>query len=76
MGVVSRRQANKGVVVATSRFTKPAQNEASATPMIELIDFTALNLLLNRHLGAKWPDTMHYEIRRMQMESAKQHARQ
>ena len=71
MGVVSRRQANKGVIVATCGFTPPARQEAEATPMIELIDFTQLNRLLNQHLGATWPDHMSYEIRRMQIVSIK-----
>lgn len=71
MGVVSRRQANKGVLVATCGFTPPAWQEASSTPMIELIDFQALNKLLNQNFGAKWPDYMTYDIRRVQMAHAK-----
>jgi restriction system protein len=67
MGVVSRRQANKGVVVATCNFTRSAKLEAAQTPMIELVDFAALNRLLNRCLGSEWPRTMSYEIRRMQL---------
>jgi len=74
MGVVSRRQANKGVVVATCGFTRPARQEAKETPMIELIDFVALNRLLNTHLGASWPEHMSYDIRQMQMAGAKARA--
>lgn len=71
MGVVSRRQANKGVVVATGGFTASARREAGETPMIELIDFNALNHLLNRYIGPGWPDRMFYEIRHMQTAAAK-----
>lgn len=71
MGVVSKRQANKGVLVATCGFTTPAKQEAASTPMIELLDFSALNGLLNKYMGAKWPDCISYEIRNMQMASAK-----
>lgn len=67
MGVVSRRQANKGVVVATCGFTRFAKLEAAETSMIELLDFSALNRLLNKYLGSEWPRTMSYEIRRMQL---------
>lgn len=71
MGVVSAQKANMGVVVATCGFTRTARSEASASSRIELIDFKALNLLLNRHMGARWPDNMMFEIRRMQMSEAK-----
>jgi restriction system protein len=77
MGVVSRRHANKGVIVATCGFTSPARNEASLTPMIELIDFPALNKLLNQNFGAKWPLYMSHEIRNLQFASTRlnlQHA--
>lgn len=73
MGVVARRQANKGVLVATCGFTTPARQEANSTPMIELIDFHGLNMLLNRHLGANWPVLMSYEIRRTQLANAQLH---
>ena len=71
MGVVARRQANKGVLIATCGFTSPARQEASENVMIELIDFPALNRLLNQHFGAKWPDYISYEIRQLQMSNAK-----
>jgi restriction system protein len=74
MGVVARRQANKGVLIATCGYTSPARQEAAANPMIELIDFPALNQLLNRHMGSKWPDHMGHEIRRVQMAQAKTRA--
>lgn len=55
MGVVSRFQANKGIIITTSDFTKSARKEAQATAMIELIDYSSLNKLLNLHKGANWP---------------------
>ena len=67
MGVVASKQANKGIVVATCRYTATAIREANVNEMIELIDYAALNLLLNEHLGANWPDRMSYEIRNLQM---------
>jgi len=72
LGVVSRRQANKGVIIATCHFTRAARREAEENLMIELVDFPALNRLLNQCLGANWPQSMHYEIRDMQRASAKE----
>lgn len=71
MGVVARRQANKGVLVATCRFTGPARQEASSNAMIELLDYSSLNRLMNQYFGSKWPDHASYEIRRLQMRSTK-----
>jgi restriction system protein len=71
MGVVARRQANKGILIATCGFTSPARQEASEDAMIELIDFAALNGLLNQYFGAKWPDHISYKIRQFQMNNAK-----
>lgn len=73
MGVVARKQANKGVIVATCGFTAPARQEAAESTMIELLDFSSLNKLLNRYIGAKWPNHISYEIRRLQMTTAKKH---
>jgi restriction system protein len=70
MGVVSRRQANKGVVVATCGFTRSARSEAAANSIIELINFQDLNRLLNLHIGAKWPDYVYREIRTVQLENS------
>jgi restriction system protein len=75
MGVVSRRQANKGVIVATCGFTQPARQEATSTPMIELIDFPLLNRLLNQYMGAKWPERITHEIRHMKLASMKSQAK-
>jgi restriction system protein len=71
MGVVSWRHANKGVLVATGGFTRAARQEASMTPMIELIDYATLNQLLNEHFGAEWPDRIGHAIRDMQRASAR-----
>jgi hypothetical protein len=40
--------------------------------MIELVNFTSLNTLLNQCLGANWPDTMMQSIRIFQRDTAKQ----
>ncbi|HKT26798.1 restriction endonuclease [Dyella sp.] len=71
MGVVSRRHANKGVLIATGGFTRSAQHEASMTSMIELIDYMSLNQLLNKHFGAEWPNRIGHAIRDMQRNSAR-----
>jgi restriction system protein len=71
-GLVLTHHANKGVLVSSSDFTSTTKREAAATPTIELLGFSQLNLLLNQHLGADWPQTMSYEIRGMQYEYDKQ----
>ena len=70
-GVVSKRHANKGVVVTTSRFTRSAKREAEETPIIELIDFDNLNLLLNRHFGSHWPMHLSSHIRSIEYAQTK-----
>lgn len=49
-GVMEREQANKGVLVTTSKFTKGAVEEAR-TAKLELIDGSQLSELLNKYLG-------------------------
>lgn len=71
MGVVARKQANKGILVATCGFTRSAHQEANENAMIELLDFTSLNRLLNKYFGAKWPSRISYAIRELQMSAAK-----
>jgi restriction system protein len=66
MGVVSRTQANKGLIVSTSDFTSQAKKEALSNSMLELIGFTELNVLMNQYMGARWPDHMTYYIRDLQ----------
>ncbi len=65
-GVVSRHHANKGVVITTAGFTRQARKEAGFTPIIEIIDFDALNIILNKYLGPRWPTYMHYRVREIQ----------
>jgi restriction system protein len=72
MGVVARRQANKGAIVATCGFTRAAREEAKTNQIIELIDFPDLNRLLNLHFGARWPNEMSYAIRSTQISMAKE----
>jgi Restriction endonuclease len=56
LGVVSREGSTGGVLVTTSSFTRGAIEEAQANPRLELINGGQLVLLLNEHLGGKWPD--------------------
>ena len=55
LGVVSSEKATKGVLVTTSTFTRGARAFAETNPRIELVPGDALVLLLNEHLGARWP---------------------
>lgn len=66
LGVVSKLQANKGIVISTSSFTSQAKKEARETSRTELIGFAELNVLLNQHMGTRWPDRMSYCIRDIQ----------
>lgn len=66
LGVVSKMQANKGIVVSTSSFTSQAKREARETSRTELVGFMELNVLLNQHLGARWPERMSSGIRDIQ----------
>lgn len=55
LGVVSDEKVNKGVLVTTGYFTKPAQKFANQNPRLELISGDQLLFLLNEHLGPTWP---------------------
>lgn len=55
LGVISSEKVNKGVLVTSSRFTQPAIEFASENPRLELIDGNQLVLLMNEHLGPRWP---------------------
>lgn len=65
-GVVLRQHANKGIIVCSGDFTRTAGQEARQTPTVELVGFSQLNMLLNRHLGTNWPTSMNFYIRGMQ----------
>ena len=49
-----KQLSNKGTVVASSSFTKPARDFATADPRLELIGWSELLPLLDEHLGANW----------------------
>ncbi|MCO1657353.1 restriction endonuclease [Pseudonocardia humida] len=53
-GVVSTDRASSGVLVTSSRFTKPALLMAANNPRLELVDGEKLLLLLNEYLGPNW----------------------
>lgn len=55
LGVVSHEKVNKGVIAATSKFTKAARNLARSNPRLELIGGQELVLLFNEFLGPTWP---------------------
>jgi len=61
-GVVDRQHATKGVLITTSRFTKPAKLFADAGHRVELIDFPQLERLLNAHIGSEWPKRLAHRI--------------
>ena len=67
LGAVSHEKSNKGVIVTTSRFTRPAHDFAALNPRIELIQGDQLIQLLNEFLGARWP----LHIERLVSESLK-----
>lgn len=71
LGVVSGEKVNKGVIVTTSRFTRPASKYAKENPRLELISGDQLVLLMNEYLGSTWP--LHVE--RLIAESQERHSR-
>lgn len=54
LGVVSSEKATKGVLAASTHFTKGARKFAHLNPRIELISGNELFVLLNEHLGPTW----------------------
>jgi restriction system protein len=60
LGVVSGEKVNKGVLVTSSRFTKPALKYAKDNPRLELINGVQLVALMNEYLGSTWP--LHLEL--------------
>lgn len=52
LGVVSSEKSNKGVLVTTADFSRPARDFAKLNPRIELINGADLVLLLNEHEGS------------------------
>lgn len=55
LGVISAEKVNKGVIVATSSFTKGAKEFAAGNPRLELIPGIELIPFLNEYLGLRWP---------------------
>ncbi|MFG2015668.1 restriction endonuclease [Actinomadura geliboluensis] len=53
-GVIDRHGANRGVLVAISRFTRGAYKEASDDSRLEVIDGTTLIKMLNASFGPLW----------------------
>lgn len=53
-GLISAEKANRGLIIAPGGFTKPSQAFAKKAKRLELIDFDAFNLMLNRTKGANW----------------------
>lgn len=70
LGVVSSGKVNKGAIVTTGRFSRPAQDLASANPRLELIDGPTLVVLLNENFGPRWPSNLDNQI----LESKRYHA--
>ncbi|MDK2889759.1 MAG: restriction system protein [Methanoculleus sp.] len=67
LGVVTDEKASRGVVVTSSRFTKPAKEFAQGNKSLELIDGDLLKVMLNEHCGTNWSIHANYLI----MESIK-----
>ncbi|AVV51172.1 restriction endonuclease [Leptospira santarosai] len=62
LGVVHSEKANKGIIVSTSNFTKPAIAFEKRNPQIELIDYIHLSKLLAEYFGGNWPTRMQHFI--------------
>jgi len=62
LGVISASKVTKGVIVTTSRFTKPALQFADEHKRIELIDYGLLNGMLNKYIGPAWPKELERTI--------------
>ena len=54
LGVVAHEISTKGVLVTTSRFTRPAREMAQRDPRLELLGWEEILPLLDEHLGADW----------------------
>lgn len=53
-GLLSAEKANRGLIIAPGGFTKPAHAFAKRARRLELIDFDAFDVMLNRTKGANW----------------------
>ena len=54
LGVVSDEKANRGILVTSSAFTRPAEKFAARNPRLDLVDGSHLHALLNEHCGTNW----------------------
>ena len=72
-GTVTSGKATKGVLIATSEFSKEAIIFADDNPSIELIGYKKLNKLLNMHLGSNWVINMNniFRYRRQKLSNSK-----
>lgn len=61
-GVVERHGTTKGVLVTTTTFTRDAIREAKESSRIELIDYRALNRLLNRYIAPTWAEDIDRDV--------------
>ena len=62
LGVVSRKQVTKGIIITTADFTAPAKVFLEDDRRLELIKQQELHLLLNKHFGPDWPTHLGYII--------------
>lgn len=62
LGVVERKHATRGILVATSGFSAAAREEAGTTGRLELIDQESLHKLLNQYFGPDWPSMIDRHI--------------
>jgi restriction system protein len=54
LGVIAKRNFNKGVLITTSDFSRSARKEFASEPRIELISGTEIIPLLDKYLGLNW----------------------
>jgi restriction system protein len=62
LGVVDDAKASKGVMVATSEFTKSARKFAEDNPRLELVGGKVFQKLLNAHGRLRWTDYLDDKI--------------
>ena len=60
---IENEKVSKGVLVATSKFSRAASNWARNNPRLELIDWNTLNSMLNANFSPSWPSRIEWHTR-------------
>ena len=66
---INDSNANKGILITSSHFSKKANVYAKNRHNIEVLDCNDLNQLLNEHLGVTWPTKMIYIFKNKRQEN-------